>query len=55
MSHKYVSITPNNLGISRALLSPAMSTSSDEILSVGARGKKRRLDHLSWDEKVQRK
>ncbi|KAL5283246.1 hypothetical protein ACFFRR_005870 [Megaselia abdita] len=54
-SSKYVSITPNH-GIPRAVaMSPAMSTSSDELLSVESRGKKRRLDHLTWEEKVQRK
>lgn len=50
-NNKYVSIIPNN-GIPK--FAP-MSTSSDELLSVGGRGKKRRLDHLSWEEKVQRK
>lgn len=52
--HKYVSIIPNLGGGSR---SSSMSTSSesDELLSIGARGKKRRLDHLTWEEKVQRK
>lgn len=43
---KYVTI-PNKNGIPIC-----MDDSGDEMLS---RGKKRRLDHLSWEEKLQRK
>uniref|UniRef100_T1GY10 Uncharacterized protein n=1 Tax=Megaselia scalaris TaxID=36166 RepID=T1GY10_MEGSC len=50
MSTKFVSISPN-LGIRVPSESTSSATSSDEILSVGCRGKKRRLDHLTWEEK----
>lgn len=51
MTSKFISISPST-GSPRISISPA---SSDELLSTGCRGKKRRLDHLTWEEKVQRK
>lgn len=53
---KYVAISPNpltsiNESTTGALI--GMQTSSDDAAAY--RGKKRRLDHLSWEEKLQRK
>ncbi|XP_055903353.1 LOW QUALITY PROTEIN: uncharacterized protein LOC129939384 [Eupeodes corollae] len=57
---KYVAISPSPL--TRITHSPALSIGMQSVCSESSsddssanRGKKRRLDHLSWEEKLQRK
>lgn len=60
---KYITISPNpaqkiaanqSIDLSFSTSSNSVGGSDSDTSSAG-RGKKRRLDHLTWEEKIQRK